>query len=167
MTGGKTRILTEMKQMKSMGITPKKILIFAVIVYFIVAQYISVLINTVVFTGYKSYGQENCFETFVSDEIFDKMSIRGKACADDGIKAGVYEMTGPFVLHWFTGAKAVYVYTHYEFGENMELLSAAWDSVVFVNMDMEAGKWTVTKIWEPISVTQYVPVIKEWLSFSL
>lgn len=71
------------------------------------------------------------------------------------------------MVHWFTGAKAIYIYTHYEIGKNFELLSAAWDSVVFLDIDMINGRWSVTKMWEPISVTQYVPVIKEWLSFSL
>ena len=116
--------------------------------------------------GFSSYEDNSYLGAFVSEEMFDKMNLRSSHYEDGKSLAGITKVIGPVVVHWFTGAKAIYIYTHYEIGKNFELLSAAWDSVVFLDIDMIDGKWSVTKMWEPISVTQYITTIKEWLIYS-
>ena len=153
--------------MKTSRFTYRKILIIFLIIYFFIVQYLTVMINRTVTAGFSSYEDNSYLVAFVSEEMFDKMNLRSSHYEDGKSLAGVTKVIGPVVVHWFTGAKAIYIYTHYEIGKNFELLSAAWDSVVFLDIDMINGRWSVTKMWEPISVTQYVPVIKEWLSFSL
>lgn len=153
--------------MKTSRFTYRKILIIFLIIYFFIVQYLTVMINRTVTAGFSSYGDNSYLGAFVSEEMFDKMNLRSSHYEDGKSLAGITKVIGPVVVHWFTGAKAIYIYTHYEIGKNFELLSAAWDSVVFLDIDMINGRWSVTKMWEPISVTQYVPVIKEWLSFSL
>lgn len=153
--------------MKTSRFTYRKILIIFLIIYFFIVQYLTVMINRTVTAGFSSYVDNSYLGAFVSEEMFDKMNLRSSNYEDGKSLAGITKVIGPVVVHWFTGAKAIYIYTHYEIGKDFELLSAAWDSVVFLDIDMINGRWSVTKMWEPISVTQYVPVIKEWLSFSL
>lgn len=153
--------------MKTSRFTYRKILIIFLIIYFFIVQYLTVMINRTVTAGFSSYEDNSYLCSFVSEEMFEKMNLRSSHYEDGKSLAGITKVIGPVVVHWFTGAKAIYIYTHYEIGKNFELLSAAWDSVVFLDIDMINGRWSVTKMWEPISVTQYVPVIKEWLSFSL
>lgn len=152
--------------MKTSRFTYRKILIIFLIIYFLIVQYLTIMINRTVTAGFSSYEDNSYLGAFVSEEMFDKMNLRSSNYEDGKSLAGITKVIGPVVVHWFTGAKAIYVYTHYEIGKNFELLSAAWDSVVFLDIDMINGRWSVTKMWEPISVTQYITTIKEWLIYS-
>lgn len=150
--------------MKPSKIEYKKLLIVFFIIYFLIVQYLTIMINVTVTSGLNTYRNDLCLHTFVSEEIFEQMNLRSSHYEEGKSLAGVSKVIGPVVVHWFTGAKAIYIYTHYEIGKKFELLSAAWDSVVFLDIDMIDGKWSVTKKWEPISVTQYITTIKEWLT---
>ena len=111
-------------------------------IYIIEGLYLSFMLNTVVNQSYADYGFNNPYSNIISDEFYsrccDRAGFRG-VYTDTGLMEK-YRRTIPFVLHWFVGGKAVYIYS-YEIYENGHVIGGAWRTPVWFTMDFTRKPW--------------------------
>ena len=129
------------------------LLLALVLLYLGQSLYISARVYSVVRASLRSFGTENTTSVPVDDAVFARMCFRDdySLSAADHPECGESITLGfPLTLHWFTGARSVYLYSYELSDGSGQLIGGSWRIPVTVYSEFRRGRLCITAYTEPV-----------------